>query len=234
MIFIAKTIDRRFLHLKQFLESKFICYYSDVYRNEMDIDIVVLPIDGIDQYGYIKHTNILLEKIFEKNKVKEIYCGKVNDYLIKLANKYNVILNSFYEYPGYLEKEFSIKIDVIKTFIEDKYNMCFSDIKTLVVGDCYESHLLSEKLNSILVGKRSIGVEAVKEFIKDKYDVIIRFDDTIINTSSHQVIIDMGDICDADLSILLSCRKIYFINQLLSQYLTKSSGKLMYDCMVNR
>ena len=34
-----------------------------------------------------------------------------------------------------------------------------------------------------------------------------------------------------DFHFLYSIKEIYFMKQLLTQYMTKSSAKLMYDCM---
>ena len=48
----------------------------------------------------------------------------------------------------------------------------------------------------------------------------------------HKLIIEMRDIEQMDLSYLLFEKEIYHINQLQKQYLTKSSAKIMYDCMV--
>lgn len=234
MIYIVKTNDVRYFYLKQLLETDYPCLYSNAYKNESNIERLVLPIDGIDQFGYIKHTNILLEKIIENNKIKEIYTGKINSVLNRTTQKHGIKLISFFENQTYTKNDFIIKIDVIKTFLEEKFNTRFSELNILVIANDYRGYLVSEKLNCDIYDKGSLSIKSVKEFIQDKYDAIIKISEFDLMLCKNKVIIDMNDIEDVDLSILLNCRKIYFINQLITQYLTKSGGKLMYDCMVNR
>ena len=45
-------------------------------------------------------------------------------------------------------------------------------------------------------------------------------------------VVEMQDIDKVDLMFLLKGKNIFYINHLCQQYLTKSSAKLMYDCMV--
>lgn len=230
MIFITKTTDYRFYYLKLLLDNQNECMYSNTYNNEIGIDKIILPFDGLDQFGYIKHTNILLEKILEKNKVTEIYTGKINKVLNRIALKNKIAINSFYENKVYLKEEFDIKIDVIKTFLEEKFNTRFNEINVLIIGDCYFSYVLGEKFKCKVYSKGCF----INKMSDEEYDVIINFSDIDLSICSEKLIIEMNGIEDIDLSILLNCRKIFFIDQLISQYLTKSGGKLMYDCMVKR
>ena len=46
-----------------------------------NIKILVLSMDGIDEFGFIKHTSLELEKLISSNKIEKIYTGKVNKLL---------------------------------------------------------------------------------------------------------------------------------------------------------
>lgn len=234
MIYIVKTNDNRHWYLKQFLDTDFSTLYSSTYSNETNIEKIILPFDGVDQFAYIKHTNILLEKIILNNKIKEIYTGRVNNVLKRLCLKHQIKLLSFYENEKYIKNEFMVKIDIIKYFLEEKLNMRFSELRVIVVGDGYFSYMVSEKLGCDIYGKDNLSLKSVGEMDVDRYDAVINFSNMDLMVFGDKLVIDMNDIEDVDLSILLNCRKIYFINQLMTQYLTKSGAKLMYDCMVNR
>ena len=116
----------------------------------------------------------------------------------------------------------------------DKHRSVFSDIKTLVIGNDYRSYVLSEKLNLDIYDKGSLASKSLKNVLWSNYDVIINFSSFDLEKCDEKIIIEMNEIQDLDLSILLNCKKIYFINQLMWHYLTKSGGKIMYDSMVNR
>ena len=76
MLYIIKTNDLRYEHLKEYCKEKYNVLYDDKIPINYVMDILILPIEGIDEFGYIKGTNLNLERILEMNKVKKIYCGK--------------------------------------------------------------------------------------------------------------------------------------------------------------
>ena len=233
LIYIVETSDRRYWYLKEFLNGSYECEYSNTLPKN-NIKIIVLPLDGVDEFGYIKHTNLKLDSLIKNNKIKKIYTGVVNNYLSRFGKINNIVIISFYDDVIYCKNEFLIKIDVIKTFLEEKLNTRFSDIKTLVIGNDYRSYVLSEKLNLDIYDKGSLASKSLKNVLWSNYDVIINFSSFDLEKCDEKIIIEMNEIQDLDLSILLNCKKIYFINQLMWHYLTKSGGKIMYDSMVNR
>ena len=233
LIYIVKTSDKRYWYLTEFLKERFLCEYSNTLPKN-NIKIIVLPLDGVDEFGYIKHTNLKIDNLILNNKIEKIYTGSVNNYLSRICKINNITIASFYDDMVYGKNEFLIKIDVIKTFLEEKLNTRFSDIKTLVIGNDYRSYLLSEKLNIDIYDKGSLASKSLKNVLWSNYDVIINFSSIDIATCGEKIIIEMNELYDLDLSILLNCKKIYFINQLMWHYLTKSGGKIMYDSMVNR
>ena len=233
MFYIVKSHDNRYLYLNEFLSSKYTCEYSYTLPT-ISVSKIVLPLEGIDEFGYIKGVNIKLEKILDDNKISEIYTGRINGKLKILSQKYNFTIFSFYEDMNYCKNEFLLKLDVIKLFLQEKLNTSFKDIKVLIVGCDYKAYLASEKLGVDIFDKGSISNRSIKDFLSNNYDVIINFSSDDISFMSDKLVVEMNDFSSIDLTILLSSKNIYFINQLINQYLTKSGGKILYDSMVKR
>ena len=233
LIYIVKTSDSRYWYLNEFLKERYECEYSNTIPKN-NIKIIVLPFDGVDEFGYIKHTNLKLENFVLNNKIEKIYTGKVNKYLSRFGKVNDISIVSFYDDIIYCKNEFLIKMDVIKTFLEEKLNTRFFDIKTLIIGNDYRSYLLSEKLNADIYDKGSIANKSIKNVVWSNYDAILNFSNAELEYCGEKIIIEMNELDDLDLSILLNCKKVFFINQLLWHYLTKSGGKILYDSMVNR
>ena len=122
LIYIVKTSDTRYRYLYDFLKERFECEYSNtVPKNK--IRIIVLPLEGLDEFGYIKNTNLKLENIISNNKIEKIYTGKINNSLLRICKINNISIVSFYDDIVYCKNEFLIKVDVIKTFLEEKLNL---------------------------------------------------------------------------------------------------------------
>ena len=212
LIQIIKTNDLRYYHLYNLVRVEEDCEYCNTYIKNRKITKLVLPLEGIDSFGIIKNTTLNLETIILNNNLEIIYTGKVNDKLLKLVKLYNIKLYSFFDDLSYVLKEKKLRKEVIKAFLEDKLSLNFNEIKIVV---------LKNDLNLLELGKRD-------------YDVIVNFSNLNLCEHNDKIIIEMRDIKDIDLSILLNCKNIYLINQLLRQYLTKSGGKILYDSMVKR
>ena len=189
-----------------------------------NIKIIVLPMDGIDEFAYIKHTSLNLEKIISANKIEKIYTGKVNKILNRICQLSNIKLISFYDDIDYIYGEDVLKTDVVKTFLEEKTSIKYCDLNVLVLNN-------NTNIIQNLLGKKIYNMIKSKD---ESIDAVINFSKDNLEEFKDKIIIEMNEMTDIDLSIILNCKKIYFINQLLSQYLTKSGGKLLYDSMVNR
>ena len=189
------------------------CEYSNEIPLKNDINVIILPLDGIDQFGYIKHTSISLDKIILTNKIEKIYTGKVNKYLYRLCKLNGIKLYSFYDDVNYLINENNLKKDAIKCFLEEKLSTKFEELKILVINE-----------NTTIKNSDSFN----------DVDAVINFSKINLEFLKDKIIIEMNDIDNVDLTILLNCKNVYLINQLLAQYLTKSGGKILYDSMVNR
>lgn len=230
MLYIIKTNDLRYEHLKEFCKEKYKVIYDDNIPINYDIELLMLPLDGIDEFGFIKGTNLNLSVILESNKVKNIWCGKIKKKLLDITKKYNVKLYSFYNDLWYCSHEFNIKVDIIRFFLCEKYQQSFEELKILVVGNDYKAYLVSERLGCDIYDTGSISTKAINNINFDKYDAIIKFNN--LDFDFNKIIIEMQEIEQIDLIYLLKNREVYYINWLQQQYLTKSSAKIMYDCMV--
>lgn len=223
LIYIVKSSDQRYLHLYNFLKIENDCEYLNTMPVKNNIKILVLSMDGIDEFGFIKHTSLELEKLIISNKIEKIYTGKVNNLLNRLCILNNIELCSFYEDRDYLKNENFLKMNVIKIFLEEKLSVQYEDLNVLILNNNnLVQNLFIEKISNIF---KSDG---------NNIDAIINFSSENLTVFKDKIIIEMNEITDIDLAILLNCKKIYFINHLLSQYLTKSGGKLLYDSMVKR
>ena len=221
LIYIVKTLDDRGYFLYQMLKEEYECYYG-IYNGEKNIKVLILPMDGIDEFGYIKYTTIDLETILKNNKIEKIYTGHINKKIMTLSQKYNFIIKSFYNDEKYFKKDLILKDNIIKAFLEEKLNTTFSDIKLLIIGDevlasYYKEKLQKERLN-------------IFTNVSD-YDALLVFNMKESYIPNDKITICMPSIKDLDLSIILNSKNIYFINQLEKQYLTKSGAKIMYDCL---
>ena len=214
LIYIVKGADGRYLYLYKLLKLHEECEYSNSYPPINKVNQIILPLDGIDEFGIIKHTILNLEKIIKENQIECIYTGKINNKLIRLCQLYQIKLYSFYDDINYLNEEKNLMAEVIKIFLEEKLSTKFTELKVLVLKDDNYKTFKKEEL--------------------DEFDAIINFSNMNLEFFKEKIIIEMKDIKDIDLTILLNCKKIYLINQLLKQYLTKSGGKILYDSMVKR
>mgnify|MGYP003294458881 CR=1 FL=1 len=224
MIYIVKSSDQRYFHLYNLLRINNECEYSNTMPVKNNIKIIVLPMDGIDEFAYIKHTSLNLEKIISANKIEKIYTGKVNKILNRICQLSNIKLISFYDDIDYIYGEDVLKTDVVKTFLEEKTSIKYCDLNVLVLNN-------NTNIIQNLLGKKIYNMIKSKD---ESIDAVINFSKDNLEEFKDKIIIEMNEMTDIDLSIILNCKKIYFINQLLSQYLTKSGGKLLYDSMVNR
>ena len=66
LIYIVKGADGRYLYLYKLLKLHEECEYSNSYPPINKVNQIILPLDGIDEFGIIKHTILNLEKIIKE------------------------------------------------------------------------------------------------------------------------------------------------------------------------
>ena len=198
-----------------------------MYSNKVitKVNKLILPMNGIDPDGYIYGTLMKLEDFYKYGIVDEIYTGYRNIHLEYFASLYNTKLHYFYQNKAFVNKEIDIHEAIIKSFLEEKLSSTFTDISVLVVGSSNDAYLMSKRLNA----------ELNRSFMKSedilKYDAIIHYDSNYFCSNYNKIVIDMNDGECLDFYFLFNIKELYFMKHLLSQYMTKSSAKLMYDCM---
>ena len=82
-----------------------------------------------------------------------------------------------------------------------------------------------------MVGGNAIFTKKCQQNVKNGINSVFDIDfmgDLIYN----KITIEMQSFEKVDLAFLLEGKEIYYINHLQRQFLTKSSAKIMYDCMV--
>lgn len=227
MLYIVKTSDLRYYYLAEMCKKEFDVLYDTSIPINKTIDNLFITLDGIDQFGYIKNTTIILEDILKINKVKIVTTGKTNKILLDLSEKYNFTIKTLYNNLKFNFHEFNIKLNVIKFFLENKLQMSIEDVKILVLGS--ETSYLFDKYFLCDVVYKDSEFDSISW---NRYDVVINFSNYDVSNSYDKIVIEMNDINKIDLEFLLRNKDIYYINHLMRQYLTKSSAKLIYDCMV--
>lgn len=88
MIGIIKG-DVRYTYLSQMLDNSII---SDSLKDFIGIDVLILPLSGINNNYIIKQTTINIMDILNNNRIKLIITGNANNELIDLCNKYEIKL----------------------------------------------------------------------------------------------------------------------------------------------
>lgn len=228
VIFIIKTNDERMFYLHERFKSENNIYYDNKIPLNLEIDSLIIPIEGICEIGYIKGSNIKIETFLQNNRVSKVFVGRKSKLLENICFKYNTNLISYYDDIEYLNKEFDLKINVIKIFVSEKLLTSIDDLKILVLGNDCKAILASKKL----------GCDIVEEYyfsnnnLYNKYDVIVNFSNLDLSFLTGKIIIEMKDFHLINLDIFLKNKKIFHIDFLMKHYLTKSSAKLLYDSVI--
>lgn len=87
---IIDNKDKRLPFLAEYLKD------YNAYLGTSSDDVVVLPITGVDEWGYIKKTRIHLDDLYKNHQFSYLLTGQVNEYL-KSYMKDKGILLSYYD-----------------------------------------------------------------------------------------------------------------------------------------
>ena len=180
MIGIIKG-DVRYTYLSQILDNSIL---SDSLKDFNNIDILILPLTGINSNLIIKQTNINILDILKANSIKAIITGNANNELIDLCKKYNIKLyellkdsefinqNAFLTAKGalYLIHNGICDIKDKSVLIIGYGNISFHIAKLLTEQKCefdiYTENILEKKFSS-LEGYKNI------DSINEAYDIVI-------------------------------------------------------------
>lgn len=193
MIGIVKTSDKRFLYLSQFFKD---VIYSDNIIDFNNIDILILPISGIDRFCFIKDSDINLNDILNKNNIKHIIAGKINDDLRDLAHKENIKITSYLDVPYYAWENAKLTSYLLIKKIINDYDTTLFNLNILIMGYGYCGkaiyNMLKPYSNNISIycrdshDKKELYCKNIKyENLKELHNY-----DIIINTVDYNLIED--------------------------------------------
>lgn len=192
MIGIIKTSDKRYDYLCDLITEDYI--YSNQLSDFKDIDILVLPLLGIDRFMFIKDTSINLLDFVAKFKLKRIICGMKNEHLIDLCHKECIELISYLDFPSYTWINSKLSAEGLLKKILNDTNDSIIENKILILGYGYMGKALY-KYFSPLVNNISIYAKDyhdIKQLFCDginisKLDDLANYD-IIINTINYPII----------------------------------------------
>lgn len=144
MIGIVKSNDKRINYLNNLFEK---AIFSDRLEELVDIDILILPFQGIDRFGYIKGSNLLLEDIINNNNIKTIYTGISNDILEGIGNKHSINIRVLMDDVDFVNKNAILTAEGLIRVINNKTEDSLSNLKILLLGYGYVGGAITKLLN---------------------------------------------------------------------------------------
>lgn len=136
MIVIIKSADTRYMHLFRLLKQKHEVIFTDRLSEIQNCTVLILPMLGLDSFGFIKHTTLDLGKIIDQNpNLKKIYTGKLNPLLQKICKEKKISCQSFLEHEPIFRSELKLKIEALLNIIQENAKKSLSDLQFLVIGD---------------------------------------------------------------------------------------------------
>lgn len=184
MLGIIKTSDKRFMYMASNIKGKYV--YSDKLEDFYNIDTLILPIGGVDRFLFIKDTSLNLRDILQKNNLKRIIAGKINEDLRNIASEDNIILLSYLDDETYQAKNGYLTAYVFLKKLLNDFDEPIYDKKILITGWGYCARAIYDylsKINSNIsvyckdyhdkkdLGFHHIPYESLKRL--DDYDIII-------------------------------------------------------------
>ncbi len=192
MILCIKTNDLRLEAISKYLSNEHDVIYDNKDKYLENIDVVILPVQGITSDGYIYSTKINYEEFISDIRPNVVFTGLINNNIENVCNKYDIKLIS------YLDEEVSYKNTLLSSegllkILYDK-GLTLSNKDVLITGYGRLTTNLANILNAL---NSNVTIYARKD--KDRvcaklnnYDVINDIHgkslykyDIIINTIPH-------------------------------------------------
>ena len=178
-ILIFDNHDKR----NKVIEELLINYDVSFDNKIIDEDILILPITGIDDYGFIKKTNIKIDDLYEKHPFKYLICGVKNEYLIKFMENKGFIYSYYDEELLCMNSRFTA-IGLLGLIITN-INFSLDNRKILIIGYGHSGKEIA-KILAPFTNKIDIYNRTYYQEIDDKYHYINSLNnldyDIIINT----------------------------------------------------
>ncbi|MBS1477248.1 MAG: hypothetical protein HP024_04830 [Acholeplasmatales bacterium] len=161
MIGIVKTSDKRFLYMSTYFKEGVI--YSDRLEDFKDIDLLILPIGGVDRFLFVKDSAINLRDILANNNVKLIIAGKINDDLKIICQNDDIKLKSYLDEPFYAWENAKLTAYVLIKRILNDFDDSIMKLNILILGSGYCARAIYQMLKSF---NQNIAI-----YCKDRHDI---------------------------------------------------------------
>ena len=161
MIGIVKTSDKRFLYMSTYFKEGVI--YSDRLEDFKDIDLLILPIGGVDRFLFVKDSAINLRDILANNNVKLIIAGKINDDLKNICQNDDIKLKSYLDEPFYAWENAKLTAYVLIKRILNDFDDSIMKLNILILGSGYCARAIYQMLKSF---NQNIAI-----YCKDRHDI---------------------------------------------------------------
>ena len=144
MIGIIKS-DRRNDYIYNKLKDSILI--SDI-KEVKNIDILILPFSGIDNFGYIKDTNFDLEEILKNSNIKTIFTGIKNDKLEDISQNYKIELITLMDNLEFVSKNAFLTAEGLIRIISNDLDDSLRNKKILLLGYGNVGICISKILNA--------------------------------------------------------------------------------------
>ncbi len=171
---IIKNNDDSFYYLFKKLSSK----YDVKYIEKISSDINKLIINKVDNLGYIKDTNILLEDIIKDYSINKLYIEEDSHKLLKLLKKYNIDYKIFSSDFNYINKLNKLKSEILLKFILEDSKESIYNLNILLLGNNNLSYNIENMLKKFT---------SFDKFTNNNLNIELYKYDIIINTSNYKV-----------------------------------------------
>lgn len=181
MIGIIKG-DSRYTYLAKMLDNVII---SDKLEDFVDIDILLLPLGGINNDDIIKQTNINLIDILNNNRIKVIITGNNNIEIKNICEEYNIRLFNLLEDNDFVKSNALLTAKGALYFI---HNGIFDimDKRVLIIGYGNIGYYLAKLLKSY---DMEFYIYTLND-IENKYINLQEFNKAIEITNNYDIIIN--------------------------------------------
>ena len=180
--------DNRYEYLSFMIDSIISNELVDFY----EIDRLLLPFGGIDEYYNIKGSNINILDILRVNDIKTIYVGLANDKLKELCEYKNIKLYEILKDEDFIIENAHLTAMGIINYLS-KGEKIINDYKIVVTGFGYVGFMLCKLLEANKVDFSVYTINPIEQkFLKMLGYKITNFKDfsIIINTIPHNIDID--------------------------------------------
>ncbi len=192
MLGIIKTTDKRFMYMASNIKEKYI--YSDKLEDFVNVEVLILPIGGVDRFLFVKDTALNIRDILQKNNIKKIIAGKINEDLRNICAEDNIVLLSYLEDSFYQSQNGYLTAYVFLKKLLNDFDEPIFDKKILITGWGYCARAIYDYVSKF---NKNISIYCkdyhdIKDldFHKITYESLNKIDDydIIINTVESNII----------------------------------------------